>query len=92
MSDGDVAGECGEVVLLKGLAHQPHRCSEPYGFAVSDRYAGALLTAMLKRVEPEEGHPGDVFAPGIDPYNAAGLSRIVLGSFLCLIMIGKFAG
>jgi len=42
---------------------------------------------MLEGVEAEEGHPGNVLAPGINPYYTTGLSRIVLGSFLSLVMV-----
>ena len=44
---------------------------------------------MLEGVKPEEGDSCDVFGPGIDPYYATGISRMVLGGFLRLILMGR---
>jgi hypothetical protein len=46
---------------------------------------------MLQGIQTKECHPGNVLGSGINPYNATGISRIILGIFLRIIMIGKIA-
>ena len=42
--------------------------------AVGCDYPRALLAAVLERVQPVEGHSGDVFTGGVDAKDAAVLS------------------
>src|SRR5262249_34943057 len=56
---------------------QPHLGLEVHPLAVSAGDAGALLTAVLQRVESEVGQPGDVFTRRGDADHSTVLLRVV---------------
>ena len=78
MTDGDVSCECGEVFFLKCLAYEAHCGLYSDVIAVSNSDTGALLTSMLQGIQTKECHSGNVLGSGINPYNATGISRIIL--------------
>ena len=52
--------------LVEHLADQPHVLHRDHPLAVGHCDSGALLAAVLERVEAEEGEPGDVTVGGAD--------------------------
>jgi hypothetical protein len=62
MSNCDVTVEELEIILGERLVHQTDSGTNRKVIAVGRRNAGALLTAMLERIEPEERQPRDVFS------------------------------
>ena len=55
VTDRDVAGQRVQRALVERIGHVAHRARYPDQGAVGGRDAGALLTAMLQRVEAEVG-------------------------------------
>ena len=78
VTDSDVAGQAGEVVLVEGLRHQAHRSTGPDVLPVAGRYPDALLPPMLKGGQAEECSAGYVFAGRIDAHDPASLLHVVV--------------
>ena len=78
VADGQVPVQVAQVLLLEGLADEPHGGPRLDALAVAGGYAGALLAAVLEGVEPEEGDPGDLLAGSVDPDYPAGFTRTVV--------------
>jgi hypothetical protein len=55
VADGDVSRQTLEAVLVEGVGDLPHRPRDAQLLTVGGGDAGALLAAMLQRIEPEIG-------------------------------------
>jgi hypothetical protein len=62
MAHGHEAFERGQAGLVEHLRHEAEILRHHDGFAVADGDAGALLPAVLQRLQAEAGHARDVFA------------------------------
>ena len=60
VADRDVAREAGEARLVEHLVHEAHVLHRHHARAVRDGDPGALLAAVLERIEAEVGEPRDV--------------------------------
>jgi hypothetical protein len=60
-----------KVFLLEDLRDETHVLVDFDAITIGGGDACALLTSMLKRIESKKGDPGDIFAGGIDPEDAA---------------------
>jgi len=69
-----VAAKVAEVLFVEDLGDEAHAKVAMEFVAVGCDYPRALLAAVLERVQPVEGHSGDVFTGGIDAKDAAVLS------------------
>ena len=77
---GDWAGEIEQVVFFEDLRYQSHLGTDPDSFAVRGGDAGALLPAVLKRIDAKEGDAGRVPALVIDADHATCFAWYVRGS------------
>ena len=68
---GDVAGQRAEDILVEDARKQAHVAMTDDRSAVGDGDACRLLSAMLKRVEPEIREPGHVVPGSVDADDAA---------------------
>ena len=64
MAHGHKALERREGSLVEHLRHQAQVLRRHHGLAVAHGDAGALLPAVLQRLQPEAGHAGNVLAGG----------------------------
>ncbi len=87
VTDRHAAEHAAELFLVEDAGDQPHLTMAVDVAAVADREPGALLTAMLQRVEAEVGEPGDVFARCVDPGNPARLVKDVAGRLNRLLVV-----
>ena len=78
MPDGDMPRQVRHIVLLKRLPDQPHRDLGMDARAIACGDAGALLPAVLQRVQPEESVARGVVAPRIYAHNPALFARRVV--------------
>jgi hypothetical protein len=58
VADRDMAGQRFERRLVERLGHVAHGARDPHLLAIGGADAGALLAAVLQRVEPEVGQVG----------------------------------
>lgn len=79
MANGQVAGQAAELVFIEDVGHQAHAGVHPQGAVVRRGNAGALLAAVLERIEPKEDEAGNVLAGSVYPEDTAGLARPVGG-------------
>src|SRR5581483_4711031 len=73
MADREVASEGRQLLLVENLRHEPEITEGGQSTAFGDRDPGGLLSAVLKRVEPEVRDPRDVTIAGADSEHAAHL-------------------
>src|SRR5690349_17390613 len=76
MSYGMLAGHRLQHVAGEDIGHVPHRLMTEYFVAVGSADAGALLAAMLQRVQSEIAHLGG-FGMAVDGYYAAFVVEVV---------------
>src|SRR5579885_872106 len=74
VADSNVPLQFGKIVFGKGLRDQSHLPMRIEPRAVACHDAGALLAAMLERVEAEIGNTGYIFSGRINAEYAAGLA------------------
>ena len=77
MADGGVAAQGGHGTLVEDLGDEAHAGAKPQAVAVGRADAGALLPAMLQRVEAVEGEPRDVELGREDTEHTAGFPHLV---------------
>src|SRR5689334_6994543 len=53
MSDGEMPGQVLKRLLIERVGHMPHSSHGPDPCTIRRDNAGALLTAMLQRIQPE---------------------------------------
>ena len=75
--DGDVPLQARQVRLVEHVRHEPHARAQSHRAAVARGDPGALLAAVLERVEAVEGKPSDILSRPVDAENATGLARMV---------------
>src|SRR4029078_12939847 len=71
MPDGRAPGQGLELALVEDLGDEPHIAHGAHATAAAVRDAGALLPAVLERVEREVGEAGDVATGRVDAEDAA---------------------
>ncbi|GAC1571796.1 MAG: hypothetical protein NVS3B7_02170 [Candidatus Elarobacter sp.] len=79
MADRDVAAETAEDLLVEDAGDQPHLAMAVDAHPVADGEAGALLAAVLERVQPEIRKPGDVVARCVKARDAARFVQNITG-------------
>src|SRR2546421_339626 len=67
----EVAGQTFERLGVEGLRHQAHVLVHPESLAIAGRDPGALLPAVLQRIESEVRQVGDVLTGRVDAEQAA---------------------
>ena len=80
--DGDRTAQRGQVVAVENVGHVPHRARQPDDLMVRRGDAGALLPAMLERVESEVRHVGG-FGVTEDPEDAAFVLEFIEAHATC---------
>jgi hypothetical protein len=75
MADGDVALQRAQLFLIKDLGDQAHLFVQIGSQAVRHSDPRALLSSVLKSIQPKEGDAGYGLTSGIDAKDAASLSR-----------------
>ena len=71
MPDRRAPGQGLQLALVEDLGDEAHVAHGEHAPAVADGDAGALLPAVLERVEREVGEAGDVAAGRVDAEDAA---------------------
>ena len=71
MADRRAPGQRLQLALVEDLRDEAHVPHGEHAAAVGDGDAGALLPAVLQRVEREVGQAGDVAAGRVDAEDAA---------------------
>ena len=82
VTDGDVAAQLGDVVLVEDLRHKAHLLVHVDVASVTDGDPRRLLTAVLQRVEPEIREVGDVLAGVEDAEDAAFFMQVLVVEML----------
>ena len=77
--DRDEAAQPAQDRFVERAGDQPHLAVAVDAAAVADREPGALLAAVLQRVEPEVSEPRDVFARRVDSGDPARFVQYVTG-------------
>jgi hypothetical protein len=78
VTDGQVPAQWVKILLCEHLRNQSHPFVKVGYTSITGRDAGALLPAMLQRVQAKEGQAGDVHAVRMDAKHATRLARRII--------------